>query len=304
MTEFTGFKETWTPIESNTTSDVKIYAKIGGSGPPLLLVHGYPQTHYIWRSVAGRLAEHFTVFAADLRGYGQSSKPRGSESHVEYSKREMACDMVNLMAEHGFESFNILAHDRGARVAHRLALDQPHKVKRMILLDIAPTLWMYDHSNMTFAMGYWHWFFLPQPSPFPEDLILSDPKRYWAMLSSRKSHENVIWTDEVVEQYQKYYFTPEGVHGACEDYRASTTIDLEHDRQDLQAGNKLNITQLKVFWGRRGMINNFGDVLDIWKGYCNDTVALSGKALDCGHYIAEEQPEELLKEALEFFSAS
>ncbi|WWD18841.1 hypothetical protein CI109_103296 [Kwoniella shandongensis] len=283
--------------------DLEIACKKKGDGEGLLLLHGYPQTSHIWHKIANRLAEKYTVVATDLRGYGKSSKPRGSDKHEEYSKREMASDQVQVMKHFGFDNFSVIGHDRGGRVAHRLALDHPDQVTRLMLLDIAPTLYMYDHTDMAFAKAYWHWFFLIQPTPGPENMILAGPEQFWATAAARASHQGVKWSEEDVEEYKTSSFRPETVHANCEDYRAAATIDLEHDRADQSAGRKLTVPKLRIIWGSKGVIERYDDVLAIWRGYCEEgKVDVSGKGLDCGHYIAEEQPEGLMKEIYDFMS--
>ncbi|KAI9634603.1 hydrolase [Dioszegia hungarica] len=304
---FHGFSEhhvhvtSTSPKGGNLSIRVRRSGKEGDGKKGLLLLHGYPQTSYIWRFVAPKLAEKYTVICTDLRGYGQSSKPKGTEGHEEYSKRSMADDQVQVMAHFGFTKFSVLAHDRGARVAHRLALDHPDKVEGMCLLDIAPTVYMYEKTNMNFAEGYWHWFYLIQPSPGPERMILADPEAYWGTLAGRATHKLVQFSEDAVKEYKENLSTMEGIHATCEDYRASATIDLDHDRADRSAGKKLSVAKLKIIWGGKGMIDRYGDVLSVWKGYAEDGVEVSGTSLDCGHYIPEEKPEELLKEVLDFF---
>jgi haloacetate dehalogenase len=275
---------------------VTINAIVGGSGPPLLLLHGHPQTHAIWHRVAPRLAEHFTVVACDLRGYGESSKPQGAPDHANYSKRAMAADMVAVMQSLGFATFRVLAHDRGARVAHRLALDHPQAVERMALLDIAPTLAMYEQTSDTFARAYWHWFFLIQPAPLPERLIEADPAAYVRDVMGRRSAGLAPFDTRALAEYQRCLALPGAAHGICEDYRAAATIDLEHDRFDRDAGNRLALP-LMVLWGEQGVVGRCFDPLAEWQRVAAD---VQGGALPCGHYIAEEAPDMLLERVLPF----
>jgi haloacetate dehalogenase len=275
---------------------VTINAIVGGSGPPLLLLHGHPQTHAIWHRVAPRLAEHFTVVACDLRGYGDSSKPQGAPDHANYSKRTMAADMVAVMQSLGFATFRVLAHDRGARVAHRLALDHPQAVERMALLDIAPTLAMYEQTSDTFARAYWHWFFLIQPAPLPERLIEADPAAYVRDVMGRRSAGLAPFDTRALAEYQRCLALPGAAHGICEDYRAAATIDLEHDRFDRDAGNRLALP-LMVLWGEQGVVGRCFDPLAEWQRVAAD---VQGGALPCGHYIAEEAPDMLLERVLPF----
>jgi len=277
---------------------ITINAIIGGSGPPLLLLHGHPQTHAIWHRVAPRLAEHFTVVACDLRGYGDSSKPQGETDHANYSKRAMAADMVAVMQSLGFATFRVLAHDRGARVAHRLALDHPQAVERMALLDIAPTLAMYEQTSDTFARAYWHWFFLIQPPPLPERLIEADPAAYVRDVMGKRSAGLAPFDPRALAEYQRCLALPGAAHGICEDYRAAATIDLEHDRFDRDAGNRLALP-LMVLWGEQGVVGRCFDPLAEWQRVAAD---VQGGALPCGHYIAEEAPDMLLERVLPFLA--
>jgi haloacetate dehalogenase len=277
---------------------VTINAIVGGSGPPLLLLHGHPQTHAIWHRVAPRLAEQFTVVACDLRGYGESSKPHGAPDHANYSKRAMAADMVAVMQSLGFATFRVLAHDRGARVAHRLALDHPQAVERMALLDIAPTLAMYEQTSDAFARAYWHWFFLIQPAPLPERLIEADPAAYVRDVMGKRSAGLAPFDPRALAEYQRCLALPGAAHGICEDYRAAATIDLEHDRFDRDAGNRLALP-LMVLWGEQGVVGRCFDPLAEWQRVAAD---VQGGALPCGHYIAEEAPDTLLERVLPFLA--
>ena len=275
---------------------VRIAYRKGGSGPPLLLLHGYPQTHVMWHRVADQLAEHFTVVAADLRGYGDSGKPDGGARHVAYSKREMARDQVELMRALGFDRFDLLAHDRGARVSHRLAMDHPQAVRRMILLDIAPTLAMYSQTDETFARAYWHWFFLIRPAPLPETLLQAAPELVLeSAVATRPDHVHPF-TPAAYAEYLRCMKLPGTVHAFCEDYRASAGIDLEHDREDRAAGRYIE-SPLLVLWGANGVIQRCFEPLAEWRQVARQ---VEGKALACGHYIAEEVPQLLLQETLAF----
>lgn len=275
---------------------ITINYRKGGSGHGLLLLHGHPQTHVMWHKVAEQLAGHFTVIAADLRGYGDSDKPQGDAGHLTYSKRQMAVDSLELMRTLGFERFDVLAHDRGARVAHRLALDHPQAVKRLITLDIAPTLAMYTQTNEAFARAYWHWFFLIRPAPFPETLIEADPQLYLRSVMGARSAGMKPFTEQAFAEYLRCLSLPGAAHGVCEDYRASAGIDLEHDRADLQAGRRLSVPLLAL-WGAEGVVGRCFDPLHEWRQVADD---VRGKALPSGHYIAEEAPELLLDEVLAF----
>ncbi len=277
--------------------DVHINTCIAGNGPPLLLLHGHPQTHAIWHRVAPSLAQTHTVVMTDLRGYGDSSKPQGLVDHSNYAKRAMAKDQVMVMKLLGYEQFDVLAHDRGARVAHRLAIDHPDCVKRMMLLDIAPTLAMYRQTNEAFARAYWHWFFLIQPSPMPERLIESSPGDYIRDVMGNRSAGMAPFDPRAVAEYVRCLSRAGAAHGLCEDYRASASIDLVHDLESLNSGLKIH-HPLKVFWGLEGVIQKCFDPLREWQQVAHQ---VSGAALPCGHYIPEEAPHELLKECKTFF---
>jgi haloacetate dehalogenase len=276
---------------------VNLHVRIAGKGAPLLLLHGHPQSHVMWHRVAPDLARRFTVVMMDLRGYGDSDRPDSDDAHSVYSKRCMALDAIEVMQFFGFDQFQVLAHDRGARVAHRLALDHPQAVLRMMLLDIAPTLAMYKNTSLAFATAYWHWFFLIQPPPLPEALIESDPVRYIRSVMGKRHAGLNAFAPEAMAEYARCIQIPGTAHGICEDYRASATIDLEHDRADLATGKKLAVP-LRVLWAQHGAVGQNFDVLQLWRA-CADNV--EGQALPCGHYIAEELPLQLLTQAHQFF---
>ncbi|AZG12742.1 alpha/beta fold hydrolase [Cupriavidus pauculus] len=275
---------------------VAIHAVVGGDGPPLLLLHGHPQTHVIWHKVAGELARHYTVVATDLRGYGDSGKPAGLPDHSNYSKRTMAADQLAVMRALGFERFRVLAHDRGARVAHRLAVDHPQAVEKLVTLDIAPTLAMYSQTTEAFARAYYHWFFLIRPAPFPETLIEADPAQYLQQTMGSRSAGLSPFTDAAMAEYLRCLRQPGAAHGLCEDYRASAGIDLEHDRADIDAGRMVECEMLAL-WGANGVIGKCFQPLDEWRKVAR---RVRGHALPSGHYIAEEIPEQLLAEVLPF----
>ncbi|CAG2126860.1 alpha/beta fold hydrolase [Cupriavidus plantarum] len=288
---FEGFTE-----RSFDCGDVRIHAVVGGQGPALLLLHGHPQTHVIWHKVAGELARHFTVVATDLRGYGDSDKPAGLPDHSNYSKRAMAADQLAVMRALGFERFRVLAHDRGGRVAHRLALDHPQAVEKLVTLDIAPTLAMYAQTNEAFARAYYHWFFLIRPAPFPETLIEADPALYLRMTMGTRSAGLAPFTDAAMAEYLRCLKLPGAAHGLCEDYRASAGIDLEHDREDLEAGRQVECEMLAL-WGADGAVGQCFQPLEEWRKVARH---VTGHALPSGHYIAEQIPERLLEEVLPF----
>ena len=276
---------------------VHLHGRAGGSGPPLLLLHGHPQSHVMWHRVAPKLATRFTVVMMDLRGYGDSGRPTADESHSAYSKREMAQDALAVMQHHGFDRFQVLAHDRGARVAHRLAADAPDAVERLMLLDIAPTLAMYENTSEAFAKAYWHWFFLIQPPPLPEALIDSDPARFVRSMMGKRHGGLAAFTPEALAEYERCASIVGTGHSIAEDYRASASIDLEHDRADILAGRKID-QPLRVLWGEEGIVGKCFDVLALWRERGEQ---VNGRSVPCGHYIGEELPAVLLDEAFQFF---
>lgn len=275
---------------------VQLHAWVGGQGPALLLVHGHPQTGVIWHRLVATLARDFTLVVPDLRGYGDSSKPRGEADHANYSKRRMACDLLRLMQQLGHARFSVLAHDRGARVAHRLAMDHPHAVQRLVLLDIAPTLAMYEQTSEDFARAYWHWFFLIQPAPLPERLIEADAAAYVREVMGGRSAGLAPFDARALGEYMRCLALPGAAHGVCEDYRASAGIDLVHEREDRAQGRRLAMPLL-VLWGEQGVIERCFHPLDEWRKLADD---VRGGPLPCGHYIAEEAPQALLDAALPF----
>ena len=291
---FPGFQSLSVP----TDEGVAIHAVTGGVGPPLLLLHGHPQNHAIWHKVAPRLGERFTLVLADLRGYGDSSKPAGGDCHGAYSKRVMARDQLRLMQALGHARFAVLAHDRGARVAHRLALDHPEAVQRLVLLDIAPTLAMYEQTTEAFARAYWHWFFLIQPAPLPERLIEADPAAYVREVMGRRSAGLAPFDPRALAEYLRCIALPGSARGICEDYRAAASVDLDHDREDRDRGHRV-AAPLLALWGRQGAVHRCFDPLAEWSQAALD---VQGGPLACGHYLPEEVPEELLAAVLPFLA--
>jgi haloacetate dehalogenase len=279
--------------------EVRLRTQTGGSGPPLLLLHGHPQTQAMWHRVVAPLAERFTVVAMDLRGYGDSSAPVHTPDHAAMSKRAMATDAVAAMRHFGFERFRVLAHDRGARVAHRLAVDHGERIERLVLLDIAPTLAMYEQTTMAFATAYFHWFFMIQPAPLPERMISADSDDYLRRMMGGRHAGLAAFAPRALAEYLRCARNPDTVHAMCEDYRAAASIDLDHDRADREAGIRV-ACPLLVLWGAHGVIQRCFDPLAEWRRVAAD---VRGHALPCGHYIAEEAPEALLEAALPFLAA-
>jgi haloacetate dehalogenase len=273
------------------TDEARIRVRQGGSGPPLLLLHGNPQTHVMWHKIAPRLAREFTVVAPDLRGYGDSSKPPNSQDHAAYSKRAMARDQVEVMRQLGFEQFFLAGHDRGARCAYRLALDHPERVRKLAVLDIIPTYETYRRADMQFGLRTWHWFFLAQPADFPERAISRAPDVFF------ERRPTSYWTPEARADYWRCYQNPETIRAICEDYRAGASIDFELDKADL--GTRKITCPLLVLWGTQSWLNLGWDFLAIWREWAND---VRGRGIDSGHFLAEEVPDETYEELRAFFS--
>jgi haloacetate dehalogenase len=263
----------------------------GGDGPPVLLLHGYPQTHAMWQPVAPKLAEEFTVVAADLRGYGDSSKPFGDEDHSTYSKRAMAGDLASVMGSLGFDSFAVVGHDRGGRVGHRMALDYPDRVSKLAVLDIVPTRHVYATVEKDLATAYYHWFFFIQPYDLPETLIGADPSYYLRKKLGGWGTALEIFAPEALSEYERC-FDAATIHASCEDYRAAASIDLVHDGADMDEGRNVDCPLLAI-WGGHGVVDRIYDVESVWREYAND---VRGKPLDTGHFLAEERPEETARE--------
>jgi haloacetate dehalogenase len=279
---------------------MRIRAAVGGDGPPVLLLHGYPQSHVMWHRVAPELAEQHTVVLTDLRGYGDSSRPASVPDHASYSKRAMAADQVALMRQLGLEKFALVGHDRGARVAHRLCLDHPEAVSRVALLDIVPTRHVFTHVDRALAQAYYHWFFLSQPADLPEHLIGADPG-YWVRrkLAQWAGAAGIgSFASEAVEEYVRCFQDPDVIRASCEDYRAAASIDLEHDEVDAAAGRRVECPLL-VLWGAEGFVGRAYDVLGVWSEHATD---VRGQALGCGHFLAEEQSAETLTALRDFLA--
>jgi haloacetate dehalogenase len=278
----------------------RIHAVVAGDGPPVLMLHGYPESHVMWHRVAPELAERHTVVLADLRGYGDSSRPASEADHASYSKRAMAADQVGLMRRLGLGTFALVGHDRGARVAHRLCLDHPDAVSRVALLDIVPTRHVFAHVDRSLAQAYYHWFFLSQEPDLPEHLIGADPG-YWVRrkLAQWSGTAGIdAFAPEAVEQYVRCFSDHDVIRASCEDYRAGASVDLAHDEVDASAGRRVQCPML-VLWGAEGFVGRAYHVLDVWNDYAAD---VRGQALGCGHFLAEEQSDDTLT-ALDDFLA-
>jgi haloacetate dehalogenase len=276
------------------TSGATINLVTAGEGPPVLLLHGYPQTHAIWHKIAPPLARDYTVVCADLRGYGDSSKPKGIPGHANYSKRAMARDMAEVMAELGYLGFHVVGHDRGGRVGHRLARDYGRRVRTLTVLDISPTLKMYQSTNIQFAKAYYHWFFLIQQAPLPERLLEGHVPWYILGRLGRGRSGLKHFDKRAVAEYVRAFRDPRTIHATCEDYRAAATIDLVHDRKNSKTKIKMPLLAL---WGKHGVVEALFDCLADWREVAAD---VRGRALACGHFIPEEKPRELLAELLRF----
>jgi haloacetate dehalogenase len=278
-------------LEERVVAGQSLRLRRGGGGPPLLLLHGNPQTHMMWHRLAPVLARRFTVVCPDLRGYGFSGKPDVTPDHAPYAKRAMAADMLGLMRQLGFPRFGVVSHDRGARVAHRLALDAPEAVERLAVMDIVPTLEHFERTDMAFAMGYYHWFFLAQKHDLPERMILRDVEDWFDLQTSREPKDQGFFHPDARADYLTALRQPGTVQAICEDYRAAATIDLEHDRASRAAGEKIGCPLLAL-WGAKGKIGTWYQPLEIWRSYAAGPV--SGQAVPSGHYLAEEAPEAVL----------
>lgn len=279
------------------TAGGAIHARVGGDGPPLLLLHGYPQSHMMWHAAARELAQCFTVVASDLTGYGSSAKPPSTEDHAPYSKRAMARNQVEAMGRLGFDAFFVAGHDRGGRCAYRMALDHPERVRRLAVLDVVPTGEALARVDLAFGLGYWHWFFLAQPAPLPEKLIAGDPDAFFSFggalgLGSDEEH----YPPEVMAAYRRALHDPATVHAMCEDYRAGASIDRKHDEAD--RGRHRIACPLLALWGARGKLDEWYDVLAIWGEWAAD---VRGRSVDASHFLVEDRPEEVAEELRRFF---
>ena len=268
-----------------------------GKGPALLMLHGNPQTHAMWHKIAPKLVKEYTVICPDIPGYGKSFKPSVTENHEPYSKVNMASDLINFMELLGFDKFYILAHDRGARIAHRLALNYSKNVIKMILLDIIPTIEHFERTNMEFAMGYYHWFWLAQRSPVPESVINKAPEEWFFAHTSREKKDKDFFHPMALCDYLECIKNPETINAICEDYRAAATIDMIDDKKSRDDNIKINVPLL-ILWGNKGKLEQWYQTLSIWKKYCSKEV--KGNAINSGHYLAEENPGEVIESIKNF----
>jgi haloacetate dehalogenase len=289
MTLFSGFKQ-----KKIRTTGATINVITAGAGEPVLLLHGYPQTMACWHKIAPELAKKYTVVCADLRGYGGSSKPKGLPDHSNYSKRAMALDMVEVMTKLGHSRFHLVGHDRGGRVAHRLARDHGSRVHTLTVLDISPTLKIFESTDMRLATAYYHWFQMLQPAPLPEKMLQGIVPFNIIGILGRTKPDLSAFSKQALAEYVKAYQDPKAIHASCEDYRAGGTIDLVHDRKDLH--KKINMPVLAL-WAKHGVINRLFDCLEDWREVASD---VRGKTLNCGHFLPEEKPLETLKEITRF----
>ncbi|KAL8677703.1 MAG: hypothetical protein Q9186_005887 [Xanthomendoza sp. 1 TL-2023] len=293
-----------TPFRISISNIITIAGVRHGTGPPLLLLHGFPQTHLIWHKVAPALLQHFTLIIPDLRGYGTSSKPTSPDpdDHTLYTKSAMAHDCVSLMDHFGFSDYYICGHDRGGRIAHQLCIDYPEKVKKCILLDICPTKAMFGATSHKFAQLYWHWYFLTQPAPFPENVITAAPAAFSQKCLVRGSGGRLIYDDVAFSDYARQFEDRETVHTMCEDYRASAKEDIEQQTKDEEAGRKINCP-LRVLWGKEGVVELLFDAKQEWRKVCEEGVLdeEGSFAVESGHFIPEERPEDVVRHCLEFF---
>jgi len=285
------------------TGETTIFTRSSGSGPPLLLLHGFPQTHVMWRGVAPRLAHSFTVVCADLRGYGQSGCPVSTPDHAPYAKRAMARDMVTIMERLGFPRFSVAGHDRGGRVAYRMALDHPARVDRLAVLDIVPTETVWDRADARFALGFWPWSLLAQPEPLPERILAAAPEAIVDDALGGWGSPSAAFPPEVRAAYVQALREPAHAHAICEEYRAAATVDREHDRTDRARGRRI-VCPLLALWSARGALDTWyveeSGPIALWRAWCDE---VQGRPLDAGHFFPEEIPAETAEALNRFFSA-
>ena len=289
-------------VKTVPTPRGQVHAVVRGTGPPLLLLHGYPQSGLMWRTVARLLCESHTVVVADLPGYGETFRPAPTPDHAAHGKRAMATDLVEAMAVLGFDRFAVAGHDRGGRVAYRMALDHPDRVQRATVIDVVPTSEVWRRADRGFAQGYWHWSFLALPAPLPERLIAGDAQAFFdfhVRAGMGLGAADGRYPDEVMAVYRRALDAPGAVEAVCEDYRAGATVDVEHDEADREAGRRITCP-LQVIWSANGALPRFyGDVLGVWKPWATD---VRGTAIDASHFLVEDRPQETARELLGFLS--
>ena len=273
---------------------ININYKIGGKGEPLLLLHGYPQSHILWRKIAPLFAENYTVICSDLRGYGDSDKPESDKSHLAYSKKYMGLDQNELMKKLGFNEYFLVGHDRGGRVAHSMAIHYKENIKKISVLDIVPTSHVFKNTNALLARRYYHWFFLIQSFPHPETMIGNDPEYYIRSKLKMWGANDEYLTEDVLQEYLRC-FTPETIHASCEDYRAGASIDLKHHEEDF---HKKISCPLQVLWGTKATVEELYDPVKVWKEWA---INVEGQSIDCGHFLPEESPIETYDAIIKFF---
>ena len=273
---------------------VNINYKIGGKGEPLLLLHGYPQSHVLWRKIAPLFAENYTVICSDLRGYGDSDKPQSDKKHLTYSKKTMGLDQNELMKKLGFKEYFLVGHDRGGRVAHRMAIDFKENIKKISVLDIVPTSHVFKNTNAILAKRYYHWFFLIQSYPHPETMIGNDPEYFIRSKLQMWGANNEYLTEEIIQEYLRC-FTVDTIHASCEDYRAGASIDLVHHEEDF---DKKISCPLQVLWGSKAFVEELYDPIKVWKEWA---LNVEGQSIDCGHFLPEESPVETYNAIINFF---
>ena len=294
---FPGFREETISVSHDFGTDIALHVRIGGNGPPLLLLHGYPQTGAMWHRIAPQLAERFTVIVPDLRGYGASAKPDSDAAHLTYSKRATAADMAALMSNLGYDAFQVAGHDRGARVTHRLCLDHPDRVLKAAVLDIVPTRTLFATATQAVALAYYHWYFLAQPAPYPETLIGANPIYYFRHTVGGLSQSGSGFFDPAAQtEYEAAFADPAVIHASCEDYRAAATIDLDHDNADIDTPVAC---PLLVLWGEYAPMHKHYKVLTTWQERGR---RVEGHPIAAGHFLAEENPQDTLDALLPFFT--
>jgi haloacetate dehalogenase len=284
---FEGFR-----VAEIDTGEAVIHLRHSGSGAPLLLLHGHPQTHMMWHKIAPLLVQDFSVVVADLRGYGDSSKPPTTADHAPYSKRAMARDMVDVMRQLGYAQFSVAGHDRGGRVSYRMALDHPDKVLKLATLDIIPTSEAFRRGGMDFGLEFWHWFFLAQPAPLPENMIGANPVNYYFANSPN------VFDPEAMAEYRRCTRNPETIHAMCEDYRAGATLDYQYDEAD--RGKRKITCPMLALWAAKDKLPEWYDVLAVWRDWAEN---VQGHGINAGHYMAEEAPDETYAALHAFFTA-